>query len=59
MLFHHHKLYALQSSSLVRLLIYHNFDDLFQAIVEWSSEKYAVVFNSFSDNLLGKSYRTR
>ncbi|XP_067931267.1 N-acetylglucosamine-1-phosphotransferase subunits alpha/beta-like [Watersipora subatra] len=30
-----------------------------EAIVEWSSEKYAVVFNSFSDNLLGKSYRTR
>lgn len=30
-----------------------------QSVVEWSSEKYASVFNSFSDNLAGKSYRER
>ena len=32
---------------------------LFQSVMEWSSEKYEAVFNSFSDNLAGKSYRDR
>ncbi|WAR03055.1 GNPTA-like protein [Mya arenaria] len=30
-----------------------------ESVVEWSTEKYASVFNSFSDNLAGKSYRER
>ncbi|XP_052260463.1 N-acetylglucosamine-1-phosphotransferase subunits alpha/beta-like isoform X1 [Dreissena polymorpha] len=30
-----------------------------ETVVEWSTEKYASVFNSFSDNLAGKSYRER
>lgn len=30
-----------------------------ESVVEWSTEKYAAVFNSFSDNLAGKSYRER
>ena len=31
----------------------------FQTVVEWSTEKYAAVFNSFSDNVAGKSFRER
>ena len=30
-----------------------------QSVVEWSTEKYAAVFNSFSDNVAGKSFRER
>ena len=30
-----------------------------QVALEWSTEKYAAVFNSFSDNIAGKSFRTR
>lgn len=30
-----------------------------EAVVEWSNEKYAQVFNSYSDNIAGKSYRER
>ncbi|XP_076472169.1 N-acetylglucosamine-1-phosphotransferase subunits alpha/beta-like isoform X2 [Babylonia areolata] len=30
-----------------------------EAMLEWSHEKYATVFNSFSDNLAGRSYRER
>lgn len=30
-----------------------------ESVMEWSTEKYAVVFNSFSDNLAGRSYRER
>ena len=32
---------------------------MFQSVVEWSTEKYAAVFNSFSDNVAGKSFRER
>ena len=27
--------------------------------MEWSKEKYAAVFNSFSDNVAGRSYQSR
>lgn len=30
-----------------------------ESVVEWSTEKYAAVFNSFSDNVAGRSYRER
>lgn len=30
-----------------------------QALLEWSHEKYAAVFNSYSDNIAGRSYRER
>lgn len=30
-----------------------------EALLEWSHEKYAAVFNSYSDNIAGKSYRHR
>jgi UDP-N-acetylglucosamine-lysosomal-enzyme len=30
-----------------------------ETLVQWSSEKYAVVFNSFSDNVASRSFRTR
>ncbi|XP_050410392.1 N-acetylglucosamine-1-phosphotransferase subunits alpha/beta isoform X1 [Patella vulgata] len=30
-----------------------------EAVVEWSHEKYATVFNSYSDNIASKSFRTR
>ncbi|KAJ8299664.1 hypothetical protein KUTeg_023724 [Tegillarca granosa] len=30
-----------------------------EALLEWSHEKYAVVFNSYSDNLAGRSFRER
>ncbi|XP_060086353.1 N-acetylglucosamine-1-phosphotransferase subunits alpha/beta-like [Ylistrum balloti] len=30
-----------------------------ETVLEWSEEKYAAVFNSFSDNLAGKSFRER
>lgn len=31
----------------------------FQTVLEWSHEKYAAVFNSYSDNIAGRSFRTR
>ncbi|OWF50745.1 N-acetylglucosamine-1-phosphotransferase subunits alpha/beta-like isoform X2 [Mizuhopecten yessoensis] len=30
-----------------------------ETVLEWSEEKYAAVFNSYSDNLAGKSFRER
>ncbi|KAK3581579.1 hypothetical protein CHS0354_031927 [Potamilus streckersoni] len=30
-----------------------------ETMVEWSTEKYAAVFNSFSDNIVGRSFRER
>jgi UDP-N-acetylglucosamine-lysosomal-enzyme len=30
-----------------------------EALVQWSTEKYAAVFNSFSDNVASRSFRTR
>lgn len=30
-----------------------------ETVLEWSEEKYAAVFNSFSDNMAGKSFRER
>ncbi|XP_076114277.1 N-acetylglucosamine-1-phosphotransferase subunits alpha/beta-like [Mytilus galloprovincialis] len=30
-----------------------------ETVVEWSNEKYAQVFNSYSDNIAGRSYRER
>ncbi|XP_045176047.2 N-acetylglucosamine-1-phosphotransferase subunits alpha/beta-like isoform X2 [Mercenaria mercenaria] len=30
-----------------------------ESVMEWSTEKYAAVFNSFSDNLSGRSFRGR
>lgn len=30
-----------------------------ETVVEWSNEKYAQVFNSYSDNIAGKSFRER
>lgn len=30
-----------------------------ESVVEWSTEKYAAVFNSFSDNVAGRSFRER
>ncbi|KAK7480398.1 hypothetical protein BaRGS_00028317 [Batillaria attramentaria] len=30
-----------------------------EALLEWSHEKYAVVFNSYSDNIAGRSFRNR
>ncbi|XP_048241976.1 N-acetylglucosamine-1-phosphotransferase subunits alpha/beta-like [Haliotis rufescens] len=30
-----------------------------EAVVDWSREKYAAVFNSFSDNVAGRSFRQR
>lgn len=30
-----------------------------EAVFTWSSEKYAAVFNSYQDNLVGKSFQTR
>lgn len=30
-----------------------------ETVLEWSHEKYAAVFNSYSDNIAGRSYRTR
>ncbi|XP_062580822.1 N-acetylglucosamine-1-phosphotransferase subunits alpha/beta-like [Saccostrea cucullata] len=30
-----------------------------ETVLEWSHEKYAAVFNSYSDNIAGRSFRTR
>ncbi|XP_048726912.2 N-acetylglucosamine-1-phosphotransferase subunits alpha/beta-like isoform X2 [Ostrea edulis] len=30
-----------------------------ETVIEWSHEKYAAVFNSYTDNIAGKSFRTR
>ena len=32
---------------------------LLQTVLEWSHEKYAAVFNSYSDNIAGRSFRSR
>ncbi|XP_071041995.1 N-acetylglucosamine-1-phosphotransferase subunits alpha/beta [Parasteatoda tepidariorum] len=59
------KTYDILSKKYTSLFLFLGFITLFVAalhlgetLVEWSKEKYAVVFSPYSDNILGKSYRT-